>query len=761
MKKIALMTWFQHNNYGTTLQALALMHKIKELGYDVRGIDYKSEGYNRISTIEKLTSPRKVLKRLKHIGDKLKYKLVLDNEKHLKYAEFKKKHLPMTEPCQTSSKLSKLQLEYDAFVCGSDQIWTPLEYNPKYFLDFVDNPNKMVAYAPSMGLCKIDNPYVKSKLGESVKRFRYLSVRENQSAELLSNEFNIHAEVVLDPTLLLDKGEWVTYSKEPNINEKYLLCYFLGNKEYYWKQVKALSDKYHLPVYIIPIYNKDYYRPYQILKGVSPEEFLGLFRGASFVCTDSYHGTIFSIINHVEFITFKRFSDRDKGSQNSRVYNLLEMLDLNNRLFNKTNSEQIEAINWKKVDALLDKKKSMSCEYLRRSLQSAVVPIDSNIEKYEITNTCSGCGICQLVCPKNAISLSIQQGFYQAKVDDALCIRCRCCKKVCAFDGSNGIGVGSNRSRLFMARSTSPSVLKTSTSGGICYELSNYLVNRGYYNWGCIFDDELGIVKHIMIDPGNKEKLIKFQGSKYLQSLFDDRIEKFLEKEKGVVFGTPCQIGALSNYLELKKIRSKFVLIELICYGVPSVNLWKKYLKEIGYEGKRLKEIHFRYKPKGWNKKYIYLSDGNYTHLKPEAKDLFYMYFNNNNCLMRSCYECNYKDESKADIRVGDYWGPKGKTYEKDGVSMVVSFTQKGIILIKELENEKKIEITEQPCSDYVSSQGTNNPIIPYYYDELMFDLEFNNKSDLRQIMKKYFYMEYISRNISRLYHRLKARVRR
>lgn len=752
MKKVAIMTWYQHKNYGTTLQAFALQRIIENLGYSVEGIDYYSKGYYRETFLEKILSKNRLKEGLRNKINRVKYGTVLDDEKDRRYQKFIEDFIAFHTPTQTSSQLFCLNDEFDAFVCGSDQIWSPNEFNSKYFLDFVKDDIKKISYAPSFGVNYIENDCVRENIGELVSKIPHLSVRESRGSEMLKEYYGVDAKVVIDPTLLLNAKEWLSYSnKEYEVDSNILLCYFLGENENVWKEVERIAKLRNLQVALIPVFPKDYRRKYKILGGVGPAEFITLFSKVSYVCTDSFHGTVFSILFKREFKTFKRFKDNDSKSQNSRIINLLENLSLIDHLGNKSNSQEI--IDWTKVYSLLEGLRKESIEFLSKSLCEASSTVENT--KYEITNTCCGCGVCSLVCNSDAITINKINGFFQATVNLEKCIKCGACKRVCSFNGD--IGTKLDDAKLYESKSCSLDVLKNSTSGGIAYEILAESINNAKSVYGCAYDYENNEARHIMVTKNEYNDLKKIQGSKYLQSDFISNVQSVLESSQGVIIGTPCQIAGVDNYLRLKKKRDKFILIDLICHGVPSYLLWEKYLKEQGLFN-TLEEVRFRNKEAGWRNIEIFLTDGINKISRKESRDLFYNYFDLQVCYMKSCYECNYRQSSKADLRLGDYWGKKyTKDDLKNGTSMVVAFTKYGEEVLRSLNSNNKITLTEQNVTDYYSGQGPQNPIIPVFYDRVL--KEMTNSSDkLVQIMNKYFRIKYYNKQLQFLMARLKRR---
>ena len=752
MKKVAIMTWYQHKNYGTTLQALALQKVIKNLGYYVEGIDYYSNGYYRETFLEKILSKQRIKEGIRNKVNRIRYGSVVDSKKEELYKKFIEDFIVFHKPTQTASQLFCLNKEFDAFVCGSDQIWSPNEFNSKYFLDFVKDDIKKISYAPSFGVTYIEDDCVRESVGELVSKIKHLSVREYQGADMLKEYYGIDAKVVIDPTLLMDANEWLSYSnKKYEVDSNILLCYFLGENERIWKHVEKIAKLRKLNIAIIPVFPKDYRRKYKILEGVGPAEFLSLFSKASYICTDSFHGTVFSILFKKEFKTFKRFNDNNPKSQNSRIVNILSKLELTDCLENK--SILNDKIDWEKANGILKELRTDSINFLKKSLYESSLSEENS--KYEITNTCCGCGICSLVCNSNAIKIEKINGFYQAIVNSEKCVRCGICQKVCSFNGD--IGEKLDNAKLFESKSSSLDVLKESTSGGIAHEILLESINNSIPVYGCTFDYKYKEAKHIKVSDNCNNDLQKLQGSKYLQSNFISGVQAILESNKGVIVGTPCQIAGVDNYLRLKKKRDKYILIDLICHGVPSYLLWERYLETQGMSN-TLEKVRFRNKESGWKSIEIYLSDGEKEIREKELKDLFYNYFDLQICYMKSCYECNYRKSSKSDLRLGDYWGKKYTLDDlNNGVSMVASFTETGDNILNELKSKNRILLEERPVSDYYSGQGPENPIIPVFYDRVIKELT-HKYSDLVKIKNRYFKIKLYNKKVQFLVAIIKRR---
>lgn len=730
MKKVALMTWFHYLNYGTSLQVTASIYTIKKLGYQVDVVNYIPHA--KLVTLKNYKDFNLYLGIIKKKIKNGKNKSIIDQDRKKAFEKFLDKNISLTEECKTDSDLFLLNEKYDAFVCGSDQIWAPSIFNEKYFLSFVENPKKMIAYAPSIGLSIIEDPYVKKRIAENIGRFEQLSVREVQGAKLIKEICNKNAKVVLDPTLLLTAGEWDTMAIGNNESNPYILCYFLGTNKDNWSHVYKLSKKTNIPLKIIPVFSSDYERGNDVVDGIGPGEFLNLVKNASMICTDSFHGTIFSIIYNKPFYAYERFSSKDENNQNSRIYNILELLDFEERLIRdtKTLPSDLLTCDYTNANKKLEIERIKSQEYLKNALNLATE--EKTVYNFKITNTCCGCGACSIICPTNAIVIKRdEKGFLKSFINQDICISCSQCKTVCPFCDNKDIDIDKDKHNLYMLKSLDKKTLNTSASGGAAYEIAKAFSLEGYEIVGCIYDNGKREAVHKLAKAGDLDSLDAFKGSKYLQSNTKDVFnDVYKNANKAVIFGTPCQIAGIDLLLKSKNKREDYFLVDLICHGVPSQNLWTKYLKEgskrYGYG--KTPDVIFRDKSKGWRDKFIKIEGDNKTYVSNEKKDLFYRFFLLRHINMEACYECKFRTSSAADIRIGDYWGPRYKD-DKEGVSMVIAMTMVGENILNRLETDSKIELAKKECVEYWTVQYPENPIKPVFYDELLKDLIDKEKS--------------------------------
>ena len=318
---------------------------------------------------------------------------------------------------------------------------------------------------------------------------------------------------------------------------------------------------------------------------------------------------------------------------------------------------------------------------------------------------CTGCGVCAAICPTKCLSIVLDEnGFYKAVCDEATCVRCGLCDNACpkfmAVEDTEKV-------RVLSAVTDDSETLRTTSSGGLCYELSKWALADGKKICACVYNYEKHRAEHAVIT--DLEGLEKTKGSKYFQSYTPEAFSKIFDGEAWAVFGSPCQIAAIDAAARVKKCRDKLLLVDFFCHGTPSMNLWKKYIAEQG--GDRVKKIDFRSKEFGWHTFSLRFTKENGEVTSDFRDNMFYTFFFGNLCLGEACYSCDFKAlHSRADIRVGDFWGDKYKD-DRKGVSCCVTFTEKGDEAIRAMEGVCRIcdEQTEQ----VLAAQMVKSPSLP------------------------------------------------
>lgn len=282
---------------------------------------------------------------------------------------------------------------------------------------------------------------------------------------------------------------------------------------------------------------------------------------------------------------------------------------------------------------------------------------------------CCGCSACISVCPKGCISMSKdKEGFLYPIVDSVKCIDCGLCEKVCPV-----LHPLKNEAEplVYAAINNDESIRMQSSSGGIFTLLAEYVIENGGVVFGACFDRDWNVVHDY---TETKEGLVRFRGSKYVQSNVGNsfsQVKIFLDAGREVLFsGTPCQVAGLKNYL--RKPYPNLLTVDLVCHGVPSPDVWRKYLQETVCKAYRIKknksavnicdyisDIKFRAKDKGW-KKYsfkIEYKDGR-IEINPFYENPYMNIFLSNLSLRPSCYVCPAKlNNVQSDITLADFWG--------------------------------------------------------------------------------------------------------
>ena len=328
-KITATVTWISWNNYGSLLQAYALQHTLKLLGYDNHIISDERlvypHKYNQAdSPISPLQKTRRFLGFWKHF---LRYKSFRnDYYTKLYFDRFRNEYLIIDNEYSSSYELGK---KYDAYIAGSDQIWHPSKniFKPFYYLDFTNR--KKISYAPSLGTSVYPNEY-KDVVKELLSSFNHISIREKKGEELLSSFIEKDITTVLDPTLLLSKNEWNKIVPKTKQNKKYAIGYFLTFNQEYINWTILDAKKRNIKLFFFHI-NPHVYEYSNNVVAAGPREFISYIKEADFVYTDSFHATVFSILYEKDFLTFKRFKDGSENDQNSRLENLFQLTNIKDR----------------------------------------------------------------------------------------------------------------------------------------------------------------------------------------------------------------------------------------------------------------------------------------------------------------------------------------------------------------------------------------------------------------------------------------------
>lgn len=582
--------------------------------------------------------------------------------------------------------------QYDKYICGSDQIWNPLitcGVSPGYFLGFADQSKNKIAYAPSFGIDQIRNRD-KKKMKKLLATIGFLSVREQSGRGIIKEMTGRDAVRLIDPVFLLEKMEWEKLADKKKSEKPYILVYMMQKEEAVYRYAKRLKEKKKMRLVEISRYGFQPGFVDELVVDLGPVEFLTLFCNADYICTNSYHGLVYSIIFEKEcsLIPCKRFQARTRDLQkllHLRVADDEEDLRI---IYDKEN-----------VRTILKEEREKALRYLGGGIR----------EKGESDKTkCCGCGACAQVCPVGCIQMCRdREGFQYPSVKKQQCIHCNQCKVVCPMEQAvRDTGDDIKVPQAYGGWHKDHLTRLESSSGGAFSILAECVLVQGGIVFGCALNQHMQAV-HIGVE--SKEELAKLRGSKYVQSDIGNiyiQVKKELERKRKVLFsGTPCQAAGLYAYLGRKD--ENLWIVDFICHGVPSPAVFQAYVKQMERKYKsRVVTYRFRNKDHGWNPSGLqlgtYLQFANKTEVRnyPAYKDSFMNGFLDNLYLRPSCYCCKFKTlyKSYADFSIADFWGVnriEKRLYDGQGTSLVLVHNEHGKKLWKHLYRQSGFHLVD------------------------------------------------------------------
>lgn len=369
---IGIMTFQGSNNCGSMLQGYALTEKVNS----IKGVNCEIINFSNLEQQDMYALFRK-MDSLTDIGINVFTVLFYKRfSTHFNdYKNFFKEHLKTSNTLISKTEdLKEIVDNYDAFIAGSDQVWNIncRDFDDAYYLSFVGNDKKKIAYAPSFGSTNMAKLNIK-KYNDYISAFDALSIRENNGSKWIKELTGREAPVLLDPTFLLTKEEWVELSDNMDykVDKEYIFYYAFSYSDEVNRVVKKFSKETGLPVIIMDAKSwvkKAAKHGFKLSERSGPLAFLSLIRNAKYVFTTSFHGTVFSILFE------KKFWYIDSAMHNSdddRAETILDKLGLMDRLRNseimiKSNID--EEINYKPVMEKLDIERKKSYNYLKENL---------------------------------------------------------------------------------------------------------------------------------------------------------------------------------------------------------------------------------------------------------------------------------------------------------------------------------------------------------------------------------------------------------
>lgn len=711
MKKIGIITFHQAINYGAVLQAYALKEVCEELGYEAHIVNYAANDIVEkprpihqflLSSNKKAAAFKLVRNLMSYPGDQKRWRL---------FYQFRKKFLAESVLCTCKEEI--IQLGYDVYIAGSDQIWnykiTENRFDPVFFAEMDTNAEQLIYAASSQ-----DTPFpldmelkFKAMLGKMPPA---VGIREKKLADYVCKLTGVQYPVVLDPTLLagrriLEKIPETDIPKKP-----YILIYQIDSNPASDISVKTLEKRFKCDVYTmtVPRLGSIHGR-----KGVAgPEKFLSLLKGAEFLVTNSFHGIAISLLFEKQFYVY------ENGGVMTRIDGLLSQMGLLGRKIKmSTDIDQTDIIDYSRINTRLEELRNDSMQFLMNAIEgkitekkpaktyesNSVLPMNKRAKK-----DCCGCSACADACPVKAIEMRTdEEGFLYPCINQDLCIHCGKCDKVCGFVPVAKRPAPYGLPKAYGVKHLDDSVRLSSRSGAAFIAFSDIILKQGGVVYGAAMQKDFS-VRHIRATDFQQRDMMK--KAKYVQSNTTQvypQVEQDLKSGKAVLFsGTPCQVAGLHAYLKEKKTdESKLYCCDLVCHGVPSPAIWNDYINYIQNKyKKKIVEANFRDKEFGWDShcESFILEGRPKKVVSRDYTDLFYDHI----MFRPSCHNCQFANVYRpGDLTLADFWGIEkndASFNDNQGVSLVLVSTEKGMKLFEQAKQdfewfECKIENCIQP----------------------------------------------------------------
>lgn len=675
--KITISTPFDSANFGAFLQAYCLKTYLQEHGHDVYHLKTRSQDY-----VEELYYHKKPVGRKEKL-----FKSIYEKQKQFgeeKYQIFKEEQKCFNVINDTKGT--------DIVILGSDEIWNVNHTAFQNAVFWGDNLIPTISYAPSIGSAKLEDFEAFPDQIEQINSLKSYLVRDTNTAKMVKKYTGIEPMLVCDPTILLPVNSYGDNLQDNFVsNNRCLLVYAYRLDKKNINAIKKYARSKGLKTVSCCFFHE--WCDYQCKCG--PLEFSSLIKQCEEVITTTFHGSIFSMLNHANFICFPKSV---KSNQ------LLETFGLQDRIIEKDQVSQQRIsqimqreIDYGEVEQKIKKWRNNSDELLSTALVNAVESHNVFQGKVCFSGLCTGCMACANVCPQKAITLTVDKlGRMMPQVDKKLCVGCMVCKKKCP---QNNTPTLYEPKVCYAAQRADIKKRDGSTSGGVATLLSEEFALCGGAVCGALVSD--GIVKHKVVN--RVDELKYFKNSKYVQSdissCYIEVQEKLKEGKKVLFIGTPCQVAAMRTRFERFK---EFYCVDIVCHGVSPMTYLQAHLDNISggvhvYSGLRFREGQAKYILSAYeDEKRIYSCDRDH--------DSYYYSFRYGISNRENCFNCKYaKPERTGDITLGDFWRLNKESLKNkyDGnISLIFENTEKGHELLNTIKTQMVYE--ERPIEEAV-----------------------------------------------------------
>lgn len=677
--KTAILSMQRVVNFGSVLQAYSLREMVRELtGCDADFLD--------IEESPALSSAKSVCERADYAQPAAYSMNILQRGKRWTISRLsaynrKKIRAFMRDELKLTDANSAKQ--YDHVIVGSDEVFNHAGGNIRLQLHGgVKQAAHLFTYAASCGNALFEDIAAEDlpRLRAAMQRYSAMSVRDSATETYVSQLYDGKIQRHLDPVLTGN-----LYRRKPKKVplKNYLLVYAYGQRIRTAEEINAIrSFAGEKGLKIVAVGGSQFWC--DLYLPLSPFRLLDYFHSADYVVTDTFHGSIFSVINHKKFAVIFRKSNtgklesllRDLGLEERRIDDLSRLSDV-----------LCSEIDYQAVDTILDRERIRAREYLREQL-------NMDNPKIELANNaadCCGCGACAAACPVGAISMAAAaDGCKYPRIDGSKCIECGKCQKLC----SDRSALSRNMPvQAYAAVGRDEALVQNSASGGVFAALAkSHLASGGMAAGAVMTFAEDGLqVFHVLSD--REEDLRAMQGSKYVQSdarrCYEAVLAALKDGKKVLFSGTPCQAAAVK---QLSGDPENLLTMDLVCHGVPPLKMLRDYAQILEKRfGGKLTGLNFRDKrcKKSFYSRLDMRCRGKNKHFfLSSSLQSFYKYFLSGAIYRESCYACPYACLNRvSDLTIGDYWGiekkhasdfESGKIEKRSDWSCILVNTPKG-----------------------------------------------------------------------------------
>ena len=369
-RKICIVTWFGTENYGSNLQAIGLSKTLKELQYEpffmgkfkVMSFLIKHPTLLYARVINRIN-----LKKRRAFFSPIPY--FISSERKDRINKFKNDHFKVKNYYNLESWQKDIN-DHIIFACGSDILWNPARGYPAInFLDIAYYAGlSRFSYASSIGALELPKKY-----NNAYKRYlgsmKAVGVREEAVADMLGPILGFKPTKVVDPSLLRTAEQWDEFAEKAelsvNVEKNFILCYFVMNDPRYWQYVKRMREATGLQIVVLPMHKQDEEQGYDVVLDGTTYEFLWLIKNAAFICTDSFHACVGSLIYHKEFYLLRR----TRRSEDAKYDDFLGRYHLNDRaVLDESQFIRKPDIDYSYADQKLEEDRKFSLDFLKNTL---------------------------------------------------------------------------------------------------------------------------------------------------------------------------------------------------------------------------------------------------------------------------------------------------------------------------------------------------------------------------------------------------------